>query len=54
MSLTRSSVVAFAVMLPVAIVAAITGGTVGWVVLAAGGVALGLGLGVVSRRQRTT
>jgi hypothetical protein len=50
-TLVGSCAAAFVVMLPVAVIAAIIGGAVGWVVLAAGAAAVGLGLGVVSRRE---
>jgi hypothetical protein len=54
MSFARALVLSFLVMAPVAIVAAIIGGAVGWIILAAGGVVLGLGLSALDRHQRTS
>jgi hypothetical protein len=54
MSFTRAFVIGAAVMLAVSIVSKIVGGTIGWIIVAAGAVALGLGLGVLDRRQRAS
>jgi hypothetical protein len=54
MSFTRAFVIGAAVMLAVSIISKIVGGTIGWILFAGGAVALGLGLGVLDRRQRAS
>jgi hypothetical protein len=51
MSLLGSCAVGAIVIVPFVVVSNVVGGTDGWVILFAGGVAIGLALGLLSRRH---